>query len=79
MKDSTSQRPTRRFRMLLRLLPAEFRGDFGPESLLFGVTPTDPTRFALVAAALSAAAFVACYIPARRAAQVDPLRALRTE
>jgi putative ABC transport system permease protein len=49
------------------------------KSLLFGVTPTDPTTFALVAAALSAAAFAACYIPARRAAQVDPLRALRTE
>ncbi len=31
MSDDTSQRATRRFRRLLRLLPAEFRGDFGPE------------------------------------------------
>jgi putative ABC transport system permease protein len=48
-------------------------------SFLFGVTPTDPATFALVAAVLLAAAFAACYIPARRAAQVDPLRALRAE
>jgi putative ABC transport system permease protein len=49
------------------------------KSLLFGVTPTDPTTFAGVAAVLAAAAFAACYIPARRAAQIDPLRALRAE
>jgi putative ABC transport system permease protein len=49
------------------------------KSLLFGVTPTDPTTFGGVAAVLAAAAFAACYIPARRAAQIDPLRALRTE
>ncbi|MGA2421014.1 MAG: ABC transporter permease [Candidatus Acidiferrum sp.] len=48
-------------------------------SFLFGVTPTDPATFVLVAAVLLAAGFVACSIPARRAAQVDPLRALRTE
>ncbi len=49
------------------------------KSLLFGVTPTDPATFSLVAAVLAAAAFAACYVPARRAAQVDPLRALRAE
>jgi len=49
------------------------------KSFLFGVTPTDPTTFVGVAAVLAGAAFAACYLPARRAAQVDPLRALRTE
>jgi ABC-type antimicrobial peptide transport system permease subunit len=48
-------------------------------SLLFGVTPTDPITFVGVAAVLSAAAFTAGDVPARRAAQVDSLRALRTE
>ena len=37
--------------------------------------PTDPVTFVGVAAVLSAAALAACYIPARRAAQIDPLRA----
>jgi len=49
------------------------------KSFLFGVTPNDPATFFTVAAVLAAAALAACYLPARRAAQVDPLRALRTE
>ncbi len=48
-------------------------------SLLFEVTPTDPVTFVGVALVLSAAACAACYIPARRAARVDPLLALRAE
>jgi len=49
------------------------------KSLLFGVTPTDPATFGMVAAVLAVAALAACYIPARRAAHVDPLQALRAE
>jgi putative ABC transport system permease protein len=49
------------------------------KTFLFGVTPNDPATFLSVAAVLAAAALAACYLPARRAAKVDPLRALRTE
>ncbi len=47
--------------------------------LLFAVTPTDVTTFALVSFGLIAVAFLACYLPARRAMKVDPLEALRYE
>ena len=48
-------------------------------SFLFGVTPTDPTAFALAAGALALAALAAGFLPALRAARVDPMSALRCE
>ena len=48
-------------------------------SLLFGVTPVDPTAYAVAAATLAAIAVAACAVPARRATRVDPLAALRDE
>ena len=49
------------------------------ESLLFSTRPTDPATFVTIGLLLAVVALAAGYIPARRAAQVDPMIALRTQ
>jgi ABC-type antimicrobial peptide transport system permease subunit len=46
---------------------------------LYGVSGTDPLTFVVIASILIAVAVVACWLPARKAAGVDPLAALRHE
>jgi putative ABC transport system permease protein len=48
-------------------------------TLLYGVTPTDPVTFTLAPAILLCVAVIACWLPATRAARVDPMRALRQD
>jgi ABC-type antimicrobial peptide transport system permease subunit len=47
--------------------------------LLYGVTPTDPLTLAATPLILLAVATVACWLPARRAARIDPMLALRQD
>jgi putative ABC transport system permease protein len=47
--------------------------------LVFGISPSDPATFAFVAVALVLVALAACYVPARRAAAVDPMESLRAD
>ncbi len=68
---------------LNRLLASDY---FGAEAWqrqvaeqLYGVKGTDPLTFAVIASLLTLVALVACWLPARKAAQVDPLEALRQE
>jgi putative ABC transport system permease protein len=49
------------------------------KSLLFGVSPLDPLTYVSVLIVLAASAVVASYLPARRAAAVNPVEALRAE
>jgi ABC-type antimicrobial peptide transport system permease subunit len=48
-------------------------------SMLYGVKPTDPLAFGSGSALVILVALAACWIPARRAASIEPMQALRTE
>lgn len=64
---------------LLIGLPLVFASSRFLASLLYGVTPLDPLSIACAALGIFAVGLVATFIPARRAASIDPMRALRYE
>jgi ABC-type antimicrobial peptide transport system permease subunit len=60
-------------------LTAALAGSRLIQSLLYGVGPRDPVIFVVTTLALLAIAMLACWLPARRAARLSPLEALRTD
>ncbi len=48
-------------------------------AVLYGVPPTDPVSLAIAATVLALTGMAACYVPARRAARIDPARTLTAE
>jgi putative ABC transport system permease protein len=66
------------FGIILGVVAARLLGRFA-ESMLFGVTPSDPLTYGSVAALLALVAVAATIVPARRATRVDPALALRSE
>jgi putative ABC transport system permease protein len=64
--------------LVLGLVGAAWLGQL-LSGLVFGVTATDPATFVAVSVLLTAVAAAACYLPARRAARIDPVAALKYE
>jgi ABC-type antimicrobial peptide transport system permease subunit len=60
-------------------LAAALAGSEVIASLLYGVSPRDPTVFATTTLTLLVVSLVACWLPARRAARLSPLEALRAD
>jgi ABC-type antimicrobial peptide transport system permease subunit len=84
-KPGTVERLVLRQGMILTLVavalgwPAAWMLSKMASSFLYGIQPHDALTFTLVPPLLAVIALAACYIPARRAAQIEPMQALRTE
>jgi putative ABC transport system permease protein len=60
-------------------VPATYYAGRAIQSVLVGVSPTDPVTLGVVGLGLAAVALAACYLPARRVLEIDPARSLRHE